>query len=385
MKDISIYFQQLERSESFPLESVGQKIEIFEKDNFPELQKGGVAVFYVPEHRGDKQIDHDLPAEKFRTQFYNLNLGFEWNLPLYDLGNILPGKEKKDTFFAVSQVITELIKAKIIPVIIGGSQDLTVAQYRGYSSLEQMVNICCVDHKLDLGSPDVPMHAHGYLSELLLERPCFLFNLANIGLQAPYAPKSELDLFEKLYFDVCRLGEFNADFKKAEPHLRNADILSLDVKSIKASELINLDYTSPNGFYAEQICQITRYAGISDKLTSFGIYNYYPEKISGTLSSLIAQMIWYFIDGVVQRKGDFPVGTKKDYTKFSVHMEGLMDELVFYRSNKSDRWWMEVPYPPKEGSKWERHHMVPCDAADYQLAMKSEIPDLWWRTYQKLT
>jgi hypothetical protein len=33
----------------------------------------------------------------------------------------------------------------------------------------------------------------------------------------------------------------------------------------------------PNGFFADQICQIGKYAGISDKLTSFGIFNYYPD------------------------------------------------------------------------------------------------------------
>jgi hypothetical protein len=33
---------------------------------------------------------------------------------------------------------------------------------------------------------------------------------------------------------------------------------------------------------------------------------------------------------------------------------------------------------------YERHHMVPCDSRDYELAMQNEMPDLWWKTYQKL-
>lgn len=384
MKDISIYFTELTIDQRYSDQQIGGTIHKFVNDSFPELLKGGLALFYVPEFRGEHSVQKEVNQEVFRSFFYELNVGLDWKMPLYDLGDIKPGNSLEDTYFAVGQVVTELIKKNIVPIVIGGSQDLTVALYSGYKQLEQMVNLCCVDSKLDLGNPEEELSSDGFLSHLLLQRPCYLFNHANIGLQAPFASRSELDLFEKLYFDICRLGEFNADFKKAEPHLRNSDIISIDMKSIRASELRQPSYTSPNGFYADQICQIAKYAGISDKLTSFGVFNYYPEKIAGSESSLLAQIIWYFADGFSQRKGDFPVGSKKDYIKFTVHLDDFKDEIIFYKSNKSQRWWMEVPYPPQKNSKYERHHMVPCDALDYDRAMKNEMPDLWWKTYQKL-
>ena len=385
MKDISIYFSPLSRNEEQNISKIGCNIHRHTEMGFPEIDQGGVAIIYVPEFRGDKKVlEREIYPESFRDFLFDLCLGQDWNLPLYDLGNILPGNDINDTYFAVAQVVSELVKRKTIPVIIGGSQDLTIAIYGGYEKLEQTINLCCVDHKLDLGDPETEAHADGFISQLLLQRPCYLFNHANIGLQAPFASQAEFDLFEKLYFDICRLGEFNTDFKLAEPHLRNSDILSIDFRSVKASELLNLQYNSPNGFYADQICQIAKYAGISDKLTSFGLFNYEPERSKGTASFLLAQIIWYFIDGVAQRKGDFPVGSKKDYLKFTVHLEDFNEQLVFYKSNKSERWWMEVPYPPKKGSKYDRHHLVPCDQNDYELAMKNEIPNLWWKTYQKL-
>ncbi|MCE2711250.1 MAG: formimidoylglutamase [Cryomorphaceae bacterium] len=385
MKDLSIYFAPIERSTERNTLKIGGVVRQHTESGFPDIEKGAIAIIYVPEFRGSKELSaSSIPEEKFRDFFYGLHLGPDWKFPLYDLGNILPGSELKDTQFALAQVITELIKNKVLPVVVGGSQDLTIAMYKGYEKLEQTVNICCVDYQLDLGDPESEPHSDGYVSHLLLQRPCYLFNLSNIGMQAPFVPKADIDLFEKLYFDVCRLGEFNADFKKAEPHLRNSDLLSIDFKSIRASELFHSEYISPNGLYADQMCQITKYAGISDKLTSLGIFNYFPEKYSGTSSFLLAQMIWYFMDGVSQRRGDFPVGSKKDYLKFTVFMEEVNEEIIFYKSNKSERWWMEVPYPPKKGMNYERHHLVPCDKDDYELAMKNEIPDLWWKTYQKL-
>ncbi len=384
MKDISIYFSPIEIEIQKLDGTIGNSIEIHTENNFPELTKKGIALIYVPEYRNGEIEFHGKYNENFRKHFYSLYLGAGWVNKIYDCGTILPGNEINDTYFAVSQVIAELVKNNIIPIVIGGTQDITFAMYKGYEKLEQMINICSVDHKLDLGNPDEEISKNGYLSHLLTHRPCYLFNNSNIGCQSPFVNKNEIELYEKLYFDICRLGEFNADFKKAEPHLRNADILSLDLQSIRSSDIKGEYYDNPNGFYAEQMCQITKYAGISDKLTSFGIFNVYSEGKNKSTDQLIAQIIWYFIDGVSQRKGDFPIGSKKDYIKFSVNLDDFKDEIIFYKSDKSERWWMEVPYPPTQNIKFERHHLVPCDYNDYEKAMKNEIPNLWWKTYQKL-
>ena len=379
--DLSIYFSPVSIEGQWNEDQIGSKIYSYQSD-FPELSRKGYALIYAPEFRGDSNIHFDSPLpDDFRKEFYASNCGSLWQQNFYDLGTILPGNELKDTQHAIKTVVQELNRLQIIPILVGGSQDLTLSMYDAYSNLEQLVNICTIDAALDLGSPDQDASASSYISKILVQRPCHLFNLANIGLQIPYAGAKEFELFEKLYFDICRLGEFNADFKKAEPHLRNADLISIDFTSIKASELL-FKQGNPNGFYAEQICQIARYSGMSDKVSSLGIFNY--QNLTDVSNKLLAQIIWYFIDGIESRTGDFPMGSKKDYVKFTVFIEESGHEIAFYKSNKSARWWMEVPYPAKEGSKYERHHMAPCDREDYDNAMKNVIPDLWWKTYQKL-
>ncbi len=384
MKDISIYFSPIEVELTKKEGTIGSNIEIYTEGNFPEIKKDSIAIIYVPEFRNGEVQYQGKKNDLFRSELYSLYIGLNWSKQIYDCGTILPGNEIEDTYFAVSQVTAELVQNNIIPIIIGGTQDLTFATYKGYEKLEQMVNICSIDNKLDLGNPEETISKDGFISNLLTHRPCYLFNHSNIGCQAPLVNKNEIDLFEKLYFDICRLGEFNSDFKIAEPYLRNADILSLDLESIKSSDFNGENYNNPNGFYSEQICQISKYAGISDKLTSFGIYNLYPTGNSKSVNNLVAQFIWYFLDGVSMRKGDFPIGSKKDYTKFLVSIDDFNDEIIFYKSDKSERWWMEVPYPSQHGDKYERQHLVPCDYKDYEMAMKNEVPNLWWKTYQKL-
>ncbi|MEX2485523.1 MAG: arginase, partial [Brumimicrobium sp.] len=215
-------------------------------------------------------------------------------------------------------------------------------------------------------------------------KPCYLFNYSNLGAQSHYISPKTLDLFNDLYFDVCRLGSLNGYLQIAEPIMRNTDIISFDLQSIRASEINDSQYISPNGFFAHEACQLMRYAGISDKITSIGVFNYLHDENTSTLNELLAQLVWYFNDGYANRKGDFPIGSKRNYKKFRVTLEELNEEIVFNKSDKSGRWWMEVPYPGIKGHKYERHQLVPCSYEEYQEAMKGEIPDLWWKTYQKL-
>ena len=382
MKDISIYFKPI----SDISDATGDLIidsHIHNENGFPELKGPGIAIVYVPENR---RSESGLSGsnESFREEFYTFSRGDKWNFSIYDLGTIAPGESVEDTYFALSQVVGELVKANITPVIIGGSQDLIISSYKGFESLEQMINICSVDSSLDVGEPSDELKSNGYVSHLLMQRPCYLFNYANIGMQRLMVPAREVDLFDKLFFDICRLGAFNSDFRIAEPYLRNSDLLSVDFKSIKNGDSDSLRYKNTNGFKSDQICQIMKYAGMSDKMSCVNILDVDPKQ-SRSASNLLAQMIWYFADGMAQRVGDFPIGNKLNYKKFHVGLEDFEEDLVFYKSDKSARWWLEVSYPTGEGLKYDRHHLVPCNQSDYDNALKNKIPNLWWKTLQKLT
>ncbi len=383
MKDLSIYFREVELPGSYEKGTLGAYIDTHDASGFPEIKRHSVAILSVPEYR-NSPVAFESVNDTFREDLYALHLGDSWTRNIYDLGIISPGEKIEDTYFAVAQVVSELIRNEVIPVIIGGGQDLTLACYKGFESLEQMMNICAVDNRLDVGEPNGLVNSDGYVSHLLMQRPCYLFNYTNIGMQRPLVPKKEYDLFEKLYFDICRLGEFNADFRIAEPYLRNSDLLSIDFNSIKSSDSDPSRYNNANGLRADQICQIARYAGISDKMSCLGIFDVLPGQ-GAVACNLLAQIIWYFLDGVSQRVGDFPMGTKKNYTKFHVHLDDFDDDLVFYKSDKSSRWWLEVKYLSRDNKKYERHCMVPCNQEDYEQALENVIPDLWWRTLQKLS
>lgn len=377
MLDLTLFFQPASPVNA-PEGALYHRVH-FSPESVEDIDRNSICIFHVNEYRG--RGEEHQPILDFRSTYYSLFPGQDWNLNIYDLGDMNPGATPEDTYFAVQTVVAELIKNNCIPVLVGGSMDLLHAISVGYEVTEQLINICAIDERISLGKPDEEISSDGYLSSLLLRRPCYLFNHATIGLQPNRNNPMNLDLYDKLYFDVCRLGAFNTDFKVAEPILRNSDIIGMNLEALKASERM-MDLTNPNGFTVEQFCQIAKYSGISDKLSCFGIFN--PAHTHGQDAAIVAHVLWYLIDGLESRKGDFPIGSKKEYMRFTVVMDNEFEELVFYKSNKSDRWWLEVPYPPSEHVKFERHHLVPCNQQDYENAMNNELPDLWWRTYQKL-
>jgi len=370
----------------YPKNSLGSTIKIYADGmEFPSLENVKMAIIGVEDDR--KAVNNEgcgQASNYIREYLYKLS-DHKFNINIVDLGIIKAGHSVEDTYFAVSTACSELISRKIIPVIIGGGNDIAFAQYQAYEKLQQTINMVAIDQNFDLGDADEGLNSKTYLGKIILQQPNYLFNYSNIGYQTYFVDPKELELMNKLYFDVYRLGQVRSKIEDVEPIVRNADMLSFDISSIRQSDAPGCYNTTPNGFYGEEACQMTRYAGMSDKLTSIGFYEINPKKDkAGQTAHLTAQMIWYFVEGYCNRKQDFPFKSGADYTKFRVVIKDNQYELVFFKSVKSDRWWMEVPYPPDKRLKFERHYWVPCSYDEYQEACKDEMPDRWWQTFQKL-
>jgi len=363
-------------------QSLGRNIEVHSSQNgVPELEGAQIAIIGVQEDRNAvDNLNCGENLHEIRKHLYQLFPG-NWHTSIVDLGNIEKGDTVEDTYFAVSSLITYLLKKNIIPVIIGGSQDLTYANYRAYDGLEQTVNIVAVDRRFDIGTTEDELNSRSYLNKIVMDAPCNLFNYSNIGYQTYYNSQEEMDLLKNLFFDAYRLGEVK-DLQTVEPILRDADIVSIDIGAIRQSEAPANNNCSPNGFYGEEICAISRYAGISDKVSSFGVYEYNSKfDLNNQTAHLIAQMIWYFIEGVNFRAKDYPYCTKESYQKFIVLMED--DEPInFYKSDKSGRWWMEINI--SVNNKYKRHALIPCTYQDYVHATEQQIPERWYKALRKL-
>ncbi|MBN8566256.1 MAG: formimidoylglutamase [Flavobacteriales bacterium] len=359
------------------VQSLGKKVAFHSQVDFPDLNKITIAIIGVLDSRGNKYLPNEVSLDELRKQLYQLFPG-NWVSSIADLGDIEQGATQEDTYYAVSKINAELIKKGIIPIIIGGSQDITYAMYRAYDKLDQMVNLVSVDYKFDFGKDESQHTVDSYLSKMIINEPNNLFNYSNIGYQTYFNSQEEIDLIEKLYFDAYRLGDVSADISISEPVFRDADIVSVDLGAVKSSDSNCLLPFMPNGFNGKEICALSRYSGISDKVTSYGIFNHSNEKGEFVL---MAQMIWYFIEGFNYRSKEYPIIDKSGFMKYIVPVDDI--ELLFYKSSISQRWWVELPFFNNVNNKLIKNTLMPCTHEDYLRACDQEIPERWWKAQRK--
>jgi formiminoglutamase len=334
-------------AESLPDTAFGKNVLLYRHD-MPDLKKVRVAIIGV----GEKE------ANAVREQLYRC--AFPFPTPaIADLGNL-----RKADLSLLIPVIYELISGKVLPIILGAKDELARGQFLAYQDAKALVNLTVIDETF---------RRESVYGQIISPRHPLLFHFGLLGLQVHQTPPDALDFLAKNNFDVVRLGRSRAAIEETEPVLRDADLLSFHLSALKQSEAPGVAQPSPSGFFVEEACQLCRYAGMSDKLTSFGLYGFSPEHDRDVQTAqAAAQMLWYFLEGFFNRKGDFPAGTT-GMTEYVVDFRKLNYQLTFWKSNKSGRWWMQVPVATKK--KHDRHRLVPCSFQDYQSACREELPE----------
>ena len=360
-----------------PRQIIGRNIKIHTKKlGFPEIQGTKIAIIGVEEIRNSFFPTQKYSLENFRKEFYRLYPG-NWDFQICDLGDLPNGAEPEDTYFALKEISIHLRQLNIISVIIGGSHDIIYPLYESYKINKQLVNIVSVDNQFDFSQEEELVSGRSYMSKIITKQPNYLNNYTNLGYQSYLIAQEELDLIEKLHFESIRLGLLLDKISIAEPHLRDADITGFDMKVLSWDAAQN-NSGNPNGIDSRTICSLARYAGLSDRLTCFGIFELFPSTL---FDKLIAQILWYFIEGYNCRFDEYPVLTSQGYGKYTVTLSDR--ELVFYQSEKSKRWWMEITNEDYLNNKMKRSTLLSCTHQDYLDACNDKLPDRWWKEIKR--
>ena len=368
--------------EVLPAGTIGKQLLVHTiKGELPDLEDVKFAIFGCKENRRD--IDYmglDVQFDAVRMSLYGLYPG-NWKHTIADLGDIEKGASVEDSYFAFKAVTAALLKKNIIPIILGGSQDALYAQYRAYDGVSSMINMVNIDARFDLGDAEAAISNKSYVGKIIVDKPYNLFNYSVLGYQSFFNPPQEIALMEALYFDAHRLGEVTADIKDVEPIFRNADLVSMDISSIKSAELGSYNKENPNGFDGREICAISRYAGISNKVSSFSLFEITDFTTSRSGAMLLAQVLWYFIEGVNFRVSDDDFTDLKHYTTYKVPIDD--EVLIFKKSNKTGRWWIELPFISNIDNKLKSSTLLPCTYGEYLGATNQEIPERWLKARRK--
>ncbi len=348
---------------------LARHIAIYENE-MPDITNADIVLVGVNETRGSGVFDNTINAAyAIRKQLYQLHY-WHTDVVIADIGNIKTGAALTDSYAAVKTVLAELFRMNKTVVILGGSHDITLAQYFAYKELQQVVEATCIDATINLKGEN-PLRSENFLLEMLTGEPNLVKHYNHIGFQSYFVHPRMLETMDKLRFDCYRVGAARENLEEMEPVIRNTHLLSFDISAIKYSDS-PASSESPNGFTGEEACVLARFAGLSNKVNSFGIYGYLPQQDIKELSARqISQMLWYFIDGKSRSKQEAAIEDRDYFNEY--HTSFTEVESVFLQSKRTGRWWMQLP----------NKKFIPCSYKDYVTASQNEIPERWLRAQER--
>ncbi len=347
---------------------IGKVIKVYE-ESFPDLDEAHIVLVGCGEQRGEGLRVTSNAANEIRKEFYGL---FYWHtdIKLADVGNIKTGNSLPDTYAALKIVIHELISIGKTVVVLGGSHDLTLAQYYAFAEDKKPIDAVGVDALIDINI-DSPLRSNNFVMELLTGEPNYMKNYNHLAFQSYFVHPRMLETMDKLRFDCFRVGSVKENIEEMEPVIRNCHLFSFDVSAI-ATAFAPANIQTPNGLTGEEACVLMQYAGMSPNMKTIGIYGYQPEHDREALTAKqISQMLWYLIDGKSKGHKEVSLEERDSFNEFHTSFSEV--DTIFLQSKKTGRWWMQMP---------DKKFMA-CSYKDYVIASNNEYPERWLRMQER--
>ena len=368
--DFSLFYEKNTNNRKY---SLGHAIDkSTEKLNEANLQKVDAVIFGVPCFNEVWDESKTKSTNRIRKELYNLaNLPEKLNI--VDFGDLKPSLSSKGTYLAIRDLVEVFAELNVATIILGGSSDLCAGICQAFKN-EKFFTLSSIDAQLDVKKGQENFGSSNYLTWIFKKMPnLFQFNL--LGYQR-HLIASELFQKNNKFGNHFSLGEIHDDIKKAEPVLRNTNVLAFDIKSVKHAEICGSAYTNPSGLQSNEVCQLAKYVGMSSNLKVFGLFDI--EKTDPDVTfKLVGQAVWYFLEGLIFRKNDCGVNNKKVLT-YKVEINGMEKPLKFLFCENSERWWFEILSLDNE------KYIIACSETEYHKALNNEIPDLWLNYVQKI-
>lgn len=376
--DILPFYNGLSKSAS-----IFGKIQILGVGRKFEIEKNSLVILGIQESRNSDNPGASHAPNSIRKYLYSLS-NSPIKLPLIDLGNLKLSGSPADTYMATRDVISYLIGKGATCLVLGGTQEITWPIFTATAEHKELINISLIDHSIDMGNNDGDFSSKCYIERFINDPSKKLFELNILGYQGYLCNNQHINALTDINHELARLGYVRGAMAEVEPMLRDSDIVSVDLASVKQSDSPGAIAPSPNGLYSEEICQLARYSGLSNRVSTFGVFelNTHADPL-GQSGHLAAQVAWHFIDAFNIRSNFKPISNDiKTQKRFYVKSPIPNIELNFIHNIVNDTWWMEFPATKRNNDK---PLLAACSYNDYRMASNGDVPERWLRIWKKLS
>ncbi len=251
-------------------------------------------------------------------------------------------------------------------MIVGGSNDLAFSLFSALNFHQNNINYTQVSNVVSL-KQDEEIHESNFLSKILGSKNFSIKNYHHLGYQKHLNEMDSVRLIKEVQFDIIRLAEMMNSTEKTEPYFRKADLVTINCDAIESfGEPFSMN-PQVNGLNRREICGYMKEIGLSEKLKSVGIFNYNIYSDSQLNHQLLAQMIWYLIEGInIQRSHP----KEKSYETFYVLIND--EKYAFKREVFSNLWYF--------GEDDNIDNCIPCSRSDFDEAKKGFLNSRFTRS-----
>lgn len=345
----------------------GQIGYLIEKEN--DIDGADLVILGCNEWRGAGPGVPVVSPDRVRGQLYRL---FHWHsdIKIADGGTVKTGAHLNDSYAAMKLVTRDLLDAGKKVLVIGGSHDNTLPLYHAFAEKSEIIEATVIDALMDLERYHPALNRR-FLLEMLTGSPNFIRHFNLVGFQSYFAYPDLLETIDKLRFDCYRVGRVQEKMEEVEPAIRSSELLSVDMNAV-AHAYSPANLLSPNGFTGQDMCKLMQFAGMSNRTTVTGIFNFAGNDPNQLTALQVAQMVWYFIDGMQKQRHEADLDDRSGYNEF--HTLCAEVDTLFLQSKNTNRWWMQMP----------DKNFIACSFADYVAASHNDLPERWLRAQERM-
>ncbi len=323
------------------------------------IPESGIALLFVSDFRGANREAESQNFRPLRKILYRLSkLDFE--VPIADLGDLVSGKTLQDTHYILQEVISSCLYKNTIPIIIGGSNDLAYSLFSTVNFHQKNTIYTHISDKISLSGEGEEISEKNFLNKIFSTKNFSIQNFHLLGYQKHLNEVDSVKLLSEVEFDIIRLAEMMNATNRMEPFFRKADLVSVNCDAVESfSDEFSIN-PQVNGLNKREICAYMKEIGLGENLKSVGIFNFNFESENRLNYQLLAQMIWYLIEGINIQKSH---PKEKNFETFYV-MIGE-ENYTFRREIFRNLWYF--------GNQEDEESWIPCSQEDFELAKKRSL------------
>jgi arginase family enzyme len=320
-----------------------------------DIKEDSIVLLFVSDYRGANGDAESQEFSQIRKEFYKLSQ-LDFDIPIVDLGDLVSGKTPQDSHYILQEVLSACHYKNAVPIIVGGSNDFALSLFSALSFHQKEISYTQISNVVSLKQDD-EIHESTFLSKILGSKNFSIKNYHHLGYQKHLNESDSVKLIKEVQFDIIRLAEMMNSTEKTEPYFRKADLVTVNCDAVESfGEAFSVN-PQVNGLNKREICAYMKEIGLGEKLKSVGIFNYNIYSDSQLNHQLLAQMIWYLIEGInIERSHP----KEKSFETFFVLIND--EQYAFKRDVFSNLWYF--------GEDENIDNCIPCSKSDFEEAKR---------------